>query len=321
MEFMSNRFSGSMGGCADGVPAQPKSSAAKSSTRVVRQQGETAGMAGSPDDFYPANTGKITQRSNDSTVDLTDSANMTEMQRVEATIKELVGRIVASKLGSSAHASSSSEPELQSVEVSPAKEHGLDNTEKGEYDPNFTRAYMDVPRMHKVSRGFVHDPHYYQMDVEPKSDENIIQLNGGKWLELCFPVQDPNSSTIQEPHNYYSPFPGQSQAQGQTDLHMRLCTNIVRLSFTMAGTPLTHTDFVNAYKPDSNSNGTIKITIPKEVIRNKLQDALSSLDPRTPYRQCTHTHTLTLLLHICLSTDAKAIVACFCQTSTCSTSS
>ncbi len=44
------------------------------------------------------------------------------------------------------------------------------------------QAILDVPRLHKVTKGFVHDPHHYLFDYEKTKDEAIIALNGGKWL-------------------------------------------------------------------------------------------------------------------------------------------
>jgi hypothetical protein len=95
------------------------------------------------------------------------------------------------------------------------------------------QAVLDVPRVHKVAKSFVHDPHHFVHDIEPMKDEAVIAMNGGKWMELCFPKQDLSSTVIAEPSNYFSPFPGQSQTRSETDLHLRQSTNQTSVTFTL----------------------------------------------------------------------------------------
>ena len=79
----------------------------------------------------------------------------------------------------------------------------------------------------------MHDPHHYIHDYEPTKDDAVISMNGGKWMDLCFPKQDLTSSVLVEPSNYYSPFPGQSQTRSETDLHLRQSTNLTSITFTL----------------------------------------------------------------------------------------
>ena len=233
--------------------------------------------------FAYLSNSNVNLRANDDAVQLNDRAGLTEVQRLESAMKELISSF-RDRITQAAAAEEG--PHMVSVEVNPAKEHPLDDCEKGEYDPRFTEAVLDVPRLHKVSKGYVHDPHFYVMDVERKSDEEIIKINGDKWLPLCFPVQDPNSSTVVEPSNYYSPFPGQSQTRSETDLHMRLSTNTVSISFTLPSTH-THTDFVQQYAPAAGKpdvDGTVKLTMPRAFILDKLKEELGGIDvENTPY--------------------------------------
>ncbi len=77
---------------------------------------------------------------------------MSEVQRLEAAMKDMLASF-KQKVGQT---SSEEETETVSLEVDPSKEHPLDDTDKAQYDPRFTEAVLDVPRTHKVAKGFVH---------------------------------------------------------------------------------------------------------------------------------------------------------------------
>ncbi len=73
------------------------------------------------------------------------------MQRLELAMKDMLASF--KQKVSHAHAE---ESETVSLEVDPSNDHPLDDHDKAGYDPRFTEAILDVPRTHKITKGFVH---------------------------------------------------------------------------------------------------------------------------------------------------------------------
>jgi hypothetical protein len=136
-EFLSARFGGSLGGCADGVPAIKGKRGGKINN--ADQQGETSAMA----TLHGANGASVNRdigaknvnlRTGEDALDMKSKTSMSEVERLEAAMKDML----ASFKHKVEHRDG--DTEVVSLEVDPSKEHPLDDTDKAQYDPRFTEA-------------------------------------------------------------------------------------------------------------------------------------------------------------------------------------
>ena len=95
----------------------------------------------------------VNLRPSEEAVDLKNNkTGMSEVQRLEAAMRDMLASF-KQKVG---HSNTTEDTEVVSLEVDPSREHPLDNADTAQYDPRFTEAVLDVPRTHKVTKGFVH---------------------------------------------------------------------------------------------------------------------------------------------------------------------
>ncbi len=94
------------------------------------------------------------------------------------------------------HTQAAEESATVSLEVDPSNEHPLDDADKAQYDPRFTEAIFDVPRTHKVTKGFVHDPHHYCKKTHKQQSINDPTRSARAHLTLFGPCVAANKCLI-----------------------------------------------------------------------------------------------------------------------------
>ncbi len=156
-----NKFGGSLGGCADGVPAVQRGAKQQQQGRNGKSSVEQAetdlmisfpGGRGSTIDREVTGARNVNLRKSDEGVEMrNDKAGLSEVQHLELAMKAML----ASFKQKVSHAQAE-ESETITLEVDPSNDHPLDDPDKAGYDPRFTEAILDVPRTHKITKGFVH---------------------------------------------------------------------------------------------------------------------------------------------------------------------
>jgi hypothetical protein len=177
------------------------------------------------------------------------------------------------------------------------------NRDHAQFHPAITTPLLDQPHLHSPPTTFVHNPHYYVNDASNPDEQTLVESNGGRWWQVCFPGDVPSDQEAPQVRSYHSPFPGQSSALSVTDLHVHDATHTVKLRFTLplgvdeAGRArqLKHTEFVAKYgNVNSDTRGLVKIPISQALLRKHLEKELKDIDwDNTPYHLNVYDITTT----------------------------